>query len=904
MSTAISVVQAFEQVVSTCPEALAISVDSTRLTYADLNAAANRLARALVLRQGSHAEPVAILLDRGSAVLIAILGVLKAGKAYVALDPSQPTEFLGRILGDLEAGLLVTDAAHQAMAATLFAAATFPGEVHSIICSDRLEPDLADTNLDQPVRAEDLAGIFYTSGSTGDPKGVLWQHDQILHAARHDIVAYGISNSDRCSLLGFPGFGASMLDIFDALLSGATLCIFDPRRQSLAALVLWLRDEQITILHPSVELFRQITTHLTGSDDFAHVRLVILGGQAVYPQDVAIFQRRFDAGCVLVHRLASTETGIIAHQILTHQTSIGEVVPVGYALPGKEILLLDDAGRVLPPGEEGQIALRSCYLPSGYWRKPELTAAKYVADPQDAASVICLTGDVGRFTPEGALVYLGRTDHLVKIRGYRVQLEEIDLALRRLPYLRQAATKIVQSRTGERLVGYVAPQPGHALTSSQLRQDLGRTLPDYMLPTAWCILDELPVTASGKIDWVALPPPGALRPNLATPFIAPRSELEQQLAGIWADLLELDEVGVEDDFFALGGDSLAALRMALTVEEATGQRVPTDFLAVPTVAHLAGVLVQGSAASQAAAGEANPPSQVTASREPARSLRGRLRTQAIEIGPLWHGHGLPYGVGVRLQRWLIAQPLVRRRYARQLALVERWSAELGIADAGLKEDGIEAGEERAIISWLANTWLEWRRVTLARVANLSDWVTVNDPYHSLSESSPASVGMVLALSHTGRIGLLPLEICQRHGRETGSVVGGARVGPQVRSELLLKAERILRGGGVVMVAADGYQGQQTVDVPFWGRRRPFQIGAAELAVTTGSALVPVYITFDAQGRITFEVIAPLETQALTTRDRIRDLTERYGADYAARWPQCYISMRWHHLAHNLNLPSW
>jgi amino acid adenylation domain-containing protein len=895
-----SLVQLFEQQVARYGDRQAIRAADKTLTYAELNAAANRLARAIVRERGAAEEPVAILLSQDTAILVALFAALKAGKAYVALDPSQPAERLREFLADAQACILITAANHVDGLTAIV-----PADCQ-IVNMDQLDPDLAAHDPDLHITPDHLAGIFYTSGSTGEPKGIVRQQRQILHSTWHNTNAYGITSEDRHSLLGFCGHTATVPDIFDTLLNGATLCLFDPHQHSLAELADWLIREQITLFHPPVELFRRFLSTLHGSDNFPAVRMVILAGQTVLPQDVTQFRRYFAASCILLHRLASTETGAVAHLLIDRETPIGDRVPVGYATADKEILILDEAGQSVAAGEAGEIAIRSRYLAAGYWRQPDLTAARFIADPGGGAERVYLTGDMGQLTSDGLLEHLGRKDLLVKIRGYRVQLEAVEVALRNVPFVRDAVVGAYEmAGGGQRLVGYVVPQAGHALSASELRWRLSRTLPDNMIPTAWMVVENLPVTATGKVDRRLLPLPTFTRPELDTPFVAPRSELEQQIADIWAELLELDEVGVEDNFFELGGDSILAMRMALTVEQSLGSTVPTGFFGQPTVAHLAR-LMAGETATEAA----NRQPATLRSLESIVGQAGRFTPRNLVrrltlTGPLWRGHALPYGLGVRQQRALVAQPWFQQRfYARQLEIVRHWQVELGVPQ----------DEQALIISLLANTWLEWRSLALTQPGALERWVTMGGESWRLFEQPDPSCGIVIVVPHVGRI-VAPLQqIIQLRGRETAKATNDQAITrmadsttwsaqqTQSRAAQLWQAQQVLRRNGVVFIAGDGRQGNQSVDVPFRGRRRPFQIGAAELAVKTGALFMPAFVTFDAIGRVQVEVTAPLTAQAASKEEQIIELTEQYGALYAARWPQFYASVRWHLSAYHLNLP--
>jgi len=418
-------------------------------------------------------------------------------------------------------------------------------------------------------------------------------------------------------------------------------------------------------------------------------------------------------------------------------------------------------------------------------------------------------------------------------------------------------------------------------------------------------LERMPLTASGKVDRQALPPPGAARPELATPFVAPRTEMEQRIADIWVELLEMDEVGVEDDFFELGGDSLLAMRMALAVEKAMGDRVLTGFFGEPTVAHLA-QLVSGETATEAANRQ---PTTLRSSgsivRQVGRFTPRNLVRHLTQTGPLWRGHALPYGLGVRLQRALMAQPWFQQRfYARQLATVRHWQVELGAPQ----------DDQALIISLLANTWLEWRNLALTKPGVLERWVTMSGESWRLFEQPDPPCGIVIVLPHVGRM-ISPLQqIIQLHGRETAKVTNDRAIKftrdkaawavrqTQSRTAQLWQAQQVLRRNGVVFIAGDGLQGNQSVDVSFRGRRRPFQIGAAELSIETGAVFIPAFVAFDATGRVQVEVTAPLTAQAGPKEEQIIELTKQYGALYAARWPQFYTSVGWLLSTYQLNLP--
>lgn len=889
-----SVPARFQQVLAqTPPDRLAYVSVEERLTYQELAAASWQFAAVLValLDRGtsrSTQKAVALLLPpQGAEALIGMIGVLAAGHFYVPLDFVMGEAMLRDILLECSPQAIVTTTTlHDRLTSILPV-----GQNPPVLCLDALAPNPAQFSIAPPADDQMLACIQYTSGSTGRPRGVMRTHAAHLYAsylACHDLA---FMPGAHIAHLRSYAYGASQQPVFGGILNGATVYSLPAVELTPAMLYHWIDEQAITHLYVTLGLLRGLADLSEARPPLTSLRVIMTGGEPLYRSDVERLYRLLSPTCKIVARLVSTETSVYARFVIQADTTCpGDAVPGGYAAPGTQVMILDEHRQPLPAGEVGEIAVRSRFLAAGYWQRPEDTAARFLPDPHGGEERIFLTGDMGRMSADGCLEMVGRKDFMVKIRGYRVELQAIEAALLAHPGVCDGVVVAQTSRSGElRLIAYIVPRktPGPPVT--ELRQALGQKLPQYMIPARFVFVDQLARKVNSKIDQATLPPPGPARPDLNTPFIVPRTEMEQQIADIWAELLELDEVGVEDDFFALGGDSILAMRMALAVEQMTGGSMPPAFFRMPTVAHLVGLLRQSTDAPMVVPA----PQGVHPAQRPRRSVRRRLRTQVTEIGPLWRGYGVPYGLGIRLQRLLVAQPFMRHRYAKQLAVVERWAEELGL-------EGTR--EQRATISLLANTWLEWRTCTIAHPANRGNWWTVNDLHHVLVGTSRSAAGIVLAVPHVGRTGVIPLDICRRSGCETGSVVGGYSVEPKVRSEMLLHAERILQRGGVVMVAADGLQGNQAVEVPFWGRRRPFQIGAAELAVTTGAVFVPVYIRFDVQGHVGIEIAAPLIPQATSPQARIRELTERYGADYAARWPQFYASVLWRHLEYNLRLP--
>jgi acyl carrier protein len=344
----------------------------------------------------------------------------------------------------------------------------------------------------------------------------------------------------------------------------------------------------------SSPLFRSLCEACT-MEHFPALRLLRLRSESVYRSDFELYRKHVPQQCILNVGLASSETGLFRNGYFDHDSRIaGNEVPVGYAVSDKEVWLEDSEGRRLGPNEIGEIVVRSRYLSPGYWRRPDLTAMKFRADPEGGDKRVCLTGDLGMMLPDGCLVHKGRKDFRVKIRGYRVELAEIENALRSYPGVTEAVVLALKNKAGEsRLAAYFTSRLEHRPTAKELRAFLEQKLPSFMSPSVIMPMDALPLTPNGKVDRKALPVPDRSRPDLSSSYVAPGNATEERLAAIWADVLGLDCVGVEDNFFELGGHSLAAARIISRVIKTFRLELPLDALFhSPTVRGMTGMMLQ------------------------------------------------------------------------------------------------------------------------------------------------------------------------------------------------------------------------------------------------------------------------------------------------------------------------
>lgn len=578
----------FEKIVRMYSDRIAIKTADQVVTYADLNAIANRVARAILAERGSAQEPIGLLLDNGTALFAAMLGVLKAGKFFVAMDPSLPKARIATLLEDSQATLLVTDRHHVALATQV------AGTRCRLLDLESIDQGIPATNLCLPVSANSLALIFYTSGSSGAAKAVLWTHRVLLHHLMLTTNAFHACEEDRISLLA-SGTSMAVTNGLFALLIGAALLPFDVRKEGVARLASWLSEERISICWFSPPLFRNLREALTGRGTFADLRLIRLAGDAVYQSDIDLYKQHFPRNCLLANALSSSEAGFLSICYVDHTTEIsGNEVPVGYSVADKEILLLDEEGKEVGFNEVGEIVVRSRYLSSGYWHRPDLTDAAFRPNPEDGDERLYFTGDLGLMRPDGCLIYKGRKDFRVKIRGYGVDFAEVEKVLLEHGAIREAVVVAPENESGEaRLVAYFTSSSHPSPSITELRGFAKKNLPDYMIPSAFVMLDEIPLTPNGKVDRRALPEPGQTRPETNKPFVAPRTPLEEVLAGIWCQLLRVEPVGIHDNFFDLGGHSLLATQVISRVREAFHLELPLRALFEdPTVAGLAAQIAQ------------------------------------------------------------------------------------------------------------------------------------------------------------------------------------------------------------------------------------------------------------------------------------------------------------------------
>ena len=558
-----SIPERFEKIVRMYPNRLAVKMGES-LTYDELNRYANRIAHAILEKRGLGSEPIALFFEKSIELVAAIFGVLKAGKFYVVLDPSFPSERLHFLLEDSGAKLVITDQPNLAIALK------FIGEDQALITTAIDDETHSSDNLNLRISPQDLAYIQYTSGSTGRPKGVILLHRMILQSVCWSAAELHVCIDDRFTLLHSLSFGSGHVNLRLALLNGASIFDFDTKRGNIERLAAWLNDERITIYHSTASLFRQLAESLPDGGMHPDLRLIRLTGAPISKRDFDLYKTRFGSNTFLRIAMGSTEMGSISicaailNQGFSYPT---EGFPIGYPSRGRTILFLDEDRRPVAPGQIGEIAVQSENLSGGYWKQPKATNEKFLPDPNGGGERIYLTGDFGLMLPHGFVVHLGRKDLMVKIRGYRVDFSEVEQALLKHPAIKDAGVRAWdhEGEDGEKyLAAYIVPRSEPQLNVSEIRQFLAAKLPDYMIPTAVQFVEALPLT-NGKLDRQRLPKPDKLRPALKESYVGPRNETERKLADIWSEVLQIADIGVHDNFFDLGGHSLAAARIVSRV---------------------------------------------------------------------------------------------------------------------------------------------------------------------------------------------------------------------------------------------------------------------------------------------------------------------------------------------------
>ncbi|HFC12082.1 MAG TPA: amino acid adenylation domain-containing protein, partial [Anaerolineae bacterium] len=576
--------QLFHEQVMNNPLGTALVFEGQSLTYARLNARANQVAHKL-LQMGVSAEtPIAIYLDRSFDLFIAMLAINKAGAAYLPLDANMPRERIRYMLNDAKVRIIITTAAKTMQ---------LPAHKAAIMqLNPRWEETFTTPTNNPPTRstAQQLANIIYTSGSTGQPKGVCVTQVGITRLVKNAPYIEFLP-TDRVLQFGATTFDAATLDIWGALLNGAALYIYPSMQFDLVELATYIADNAISFAAFTPSLLHQLVDYQV--DKLQSLRYLLVGGD-VLSVDHADRLRQACPNTTLINAYGPTENTVdTTHYIVPKTGELGKTIPIGKPVSNTQLYILDEQLRRVALGRSGELYVGGAGVARGYLFKPELTAQAFIDNPfLKDGSKIYATGDLVRFRPNGDLEFIGRKDSQVKLRGYRIEMGEIEHALGQHPAIGSHLVTLRADDNGNKmLIAYLVATQPETPTRSELETHLQQWLPAYMVPRYFIWLDALPLTHNGKIDQRALPLPDHARPEMADQFVAPRNELEQQLAAIWQAVLSLDSVGIHDDFFDLGGHSLLATQIVARMRTALGVELSLrQLFELPTIAELADLL--------------------------------------------------------------------------------------------------------------------------------------------------------------------------------------------------------------------------------------------------------------------------------------------------------------------------
>ncbi|MCW5316912.1 amino acid adenylation domain-containing protein [Nostoc sp. KVJ3] len=604
--------QLFEAQVELTPDALAVVFQDQQLTYQELNVRANQLAHYLQTLEVGPEVLVGIYVERSLDMVVGLLGILKAGGAYVPLDPTYPQERLTFMLSDADVSVLLTQ---QKLGSQL------PSHPAQIVYLDTDWPVNLSQSQENPisgVKPEHLAYVIYTSGSTGKPKGVMIEHQSLVNFTQTAKAAYELKQDDRILQFASISFDAAAEEIYPCLSCGGTLVLRTQEMlSSVPDFVQACRDWQLTVLDLPTAYWHQLVSELAIANfSFPEsLRLVIIGGERVLPQQVVMWQQYVGSLPKLINTYGPTEATVVTTLCqLSDSTSIKlerKNVPIGNPISHAQVYILDNYLQPTPIGVSGELYIGGAGVARGYLNHPDLTKQKFIPNPlaitkgREKSGVkgelkrLYKTGDLARYLPDGNIEFLGRIDRQVKIRGFRIELGEIEAVLNQHPAVSTGIVIVQENVPGEKdLVAYIVLKQKEAVVVRELRGFLKEKLPGYMVPSAFVTLESFPLTPNGKVDLQVLPARDRTRLELEKTFELPANPVEELLVTIWAKIFKFKQISIQDNFFELGGHSLLAAQLMSKINQKFSRNIPLSVLfQYPTVAGLANFLINNTSAS-------------------------------------------------------------------------------------------------------------------------------------------------------------------------------------------------------------------------------------------------------------------------------------------------------------------
>lgn len=589
----------FEEQTACYSENVAVLQDTVEISYRQLNAGANRISHALVELGSIRQNITGLYFDETIEYIVSLLAVLKSGGVFMPINTLFPDQRIEFIINKTKPDIFIVAATLEEtffkrlqnfnlrfnLSYVILVDHDFNFTVKSlsnkqyVIDSKHLSTD----NLQIDRDLNKACYIITTSGSTGEPKIILGSHDGLNHFIQWEINEFHINQNDRISMLSPVTFDVSLRDIFVPLLSGGTLCVPDyESSHNPTRLLQWLKDKHMTLIHIVPTLFRMLTRTIedvnTDEPALPDLRSVLIAGEPLYWNDVINWRKADGNRTELVNLYGPSETTLAKcyFRIKDGTFKSEEIVPIGKPIPETEVFIIEN-NTACSMGETGELYIRTPFMSHGYYDDTELNRVAFVQNPlvKDRDDIVYRTGDLGKLLPDGNVTFEGRVDGQIKLYGNRVETGEIEVALRQHNDVRNAAVTARPDSFGNpRLVSYIEPVKNEMPSVESLRNILEGTLPDYMIPSVFVTLEELPRTLNGKIDRRALPQPERTRPELEQPYVAPTTPLEATLCSAWAHVLDIDRVGIHDNFFNLGGTSILSVKLIALIQNRLGFEIP------------------------------------------------------------------------------------------------------------------------------------------------------------------------------------------------------------------------------------------------------------------------------------------------------------------------------------------
>ncbi|HEX3048887.1 MAG TPA: non-ribosomal peptide synthetase, partial [Bacillota bacterium] len=541
----------------------AIEYNNTQISYRELDTRSEAIACKLAAKGIKQGAFIAVLLDNKIELIATLIGILKAGCVFIPLDPLHPVKRMEVMLQSTDTRYLLIDKPNHQLLAHL--SKEQGGGIEAIVEDE--SPTQESPMFSRPeveYHPEDAIYIYFTSGSTGRPKAVLGMNKSLAHFINWEIETLKIDTPWRVSQFTSPSFDASLRDFFVPLCSGGTVCIPRSREQILnsAGLIDWIENSRLKLIHCTPSLFRLFNLKSLSPEHFPNLKYVLLAGERIHPPELENWFITFGERIQLVNLYGPTETTMVkTFYFIKKADTKAQSISIGKPMKGSRIIILDEHMNPCGEGTIGEIYIRTPFRTKGYYNDPELTAKKFLVNPfnHDPDDLIYKTEDLGRILPDGALEFLGRMDRQVKIRGNRIELAEVEAKLLKYELLREVTVLDREDSGGHKyLCAYITAE--QEVKVDELRTFLGKELPDYMIPSFFIQLEKLPLTANGKVDWRLLPEPSNVN-IISAEYLPPRNSLEEELVQVWQQVLGIDKIGIHDNFFNLGGDSLKIVQV-------------------------------------------------------------------------------------------------------------------------------------------------------------------------------------------------------------------------------------------------------------------------------------------------------------------------------------------------------